>query len=772
LEDRERVLLSTLLQELKTIFQRTKLPAEEYKNFLPEVFQDAWDLASSGRQFPEEQTEIKLERLAPVVNEVYLQKTPDDLGSQKVALNPKDYRYPLRPLSTEGRDVMPVFEGMSPEQIQQEYRQLWAQFVAEAEQLRGERSFEAYFFTLFFLLKKYCSRVPSSAANDISVFDHSRVVTALADCLYRYQQDQEKHVPTPGPWQEGNITKQEGNITGKEFLLIEGGVSGIQNFIFNMVSPQQERARLAKRLRGRSFYVLLLTETIADYLLKELNLTIASQLWCSGGHFAILAPNTQEMHDKFAQCYVDINTFLLKKFHGDLAVAIARVTVSGEQFNANLNLVRHELVNLLEREKLRKFHNVLDAETMVQFPSFPSAEGGDHYDFYVDQINREQEQIGQRLTRLNDGDGRLVKKYKLPSETWQDEPLVVFDIGKDYQIAWDINPDEYTQADTVYLINNPTEKFWGSGDLKYGFKFLATHVDTYNQLEAEHCNAERDRQKDWSLQNRVNPGEIKGFADLAQAGSGGFLGVLRMDVDYLGAVFRIGIAPEKQSLARIAALSADTDLFFTGYFQQLCRSHFRKNIYIAYSGGDDLFVVGDWDDVLKLACRVRKDFKQFTCDNPDMNISGGLFLCKGKYPINRAAEQAKDLLELAKDNPASAENPQGKNAFALFKHCLPWQDFFVLRETADQLVNAIKQQDLNRAILYKILDLHNTWNTCRQLNVARLYYLTIRTIQKRYCHDLIIGQHQYLAHSSYIPMLVSYAALKTREKEQGGEKYE
>ena len=37
-------------------------------------------------------------------------------------------------------------------------------------------------------------------------------------------------------------------------------------------------------------------------------------------------------------------------------------------------------------------------------------------------------------------------------------------------------------------------------------------------------------------------------------------------------------------------MSSEMELFFTGYFDRLCRREFRKNVYIAYSGGDDLFV--------------------------------------------------------------------------------------------------------------------------------------------------------------------------------------
>jgi CRISPR-associated protein Csm1 len=281
---------------------------------------------------------------------------------------------------------------------------------------------------------------------------------------------------------------------------------------------------------------------------------------------------------------------------------------------------------------------------------------------------------------------------------------------------------------------------------------------------------------DWH--NRNNPdnpakeGETKCFGCMAKAGKGGFLGVLRMDVDYLGMVFNIGI--RDQNIARVASLSSDMELFFTGYFQKLCETPtFKKNTYVAYSGGDDLFVIGAWDIVLDLACKVRRDFKAFTCQNEDMNISGGLFLCKGKYPIHRAAERAKYLLNnLAKDNESCEKNLKEeisqRDAIAIFNHRLSWEEFLALKDTGEKFVDAIQKDTLSRTYLYKLLDLHNTWKTYRTLNIARLYYITIRNIKHVQFSKQIVSEHQYLSNQSYMPILVGYTALKTRKEKEGG----
>jgi len=761
-----------------------------------------------------------IERLAPVANHVFLEK----------ATNDTEYRYPLRPILLEREDVMPKPKDNEAfkSDLTEEYRNLWQAFAEEMAQLKEQQDageappstesipspstslridsveglragalpgqdFNSYFFTVYFLLKKYFLRVPSTIRGsypDISLFDHARVTAALADGLYLYYQEKiGKEIPPSPPLKKGGgnsspLKKGGKNYPNshlkkgeeKEFLLIEGDVSGIQSFIFNMVSPQQERAKLAKRLRGRSFYLLLLAETLADYLLKTLDLTIVNLLWCSGGHFFIIAPNTPTVTYHLKACYQDINHFLVKKFQGELGCVLSWEAASGEDVRSDFYGVRQRLTEKTDREKRRKLHNVLDDENNLHFPSEPPKPKKEVIytapaDRFVQLLNDEQEEIGAVLARLDKQNRRkthdtwLAKTYSPVSKTRGKNLLTTFQIGQQYQATWIVNPNDVSKADTMYLLNG-TNGFRKSGSAKSGFKFIATHVDTYSEKEANRHNDNLKEHGDYDSDKRVEEGHIKGFEDMAAAGKGGFLGVLRMDVDHLGAVFNIGI--RDQGIARTASLSSDMELFFTGYFQHLCKREFEKNVYIAYSGGDDLFVVGAWDIVLELACKVREDFKAFTCHNKDINISGGLFLCKGKYPTHRAAERAKHLLDdLAKDNEECEKNLKEevnqRDALAIFNHRMLWKEFLVLKEAGEELVAAIQGGTLNRTYLYKLLDLHNTWKTYRQLNIARLYYITIRNIKNVRFSKQMISKHQYLSNQSYMPILVGYTALKTRK---------
>lgn len=749
MNDRECTVLTMLLQDLVPLYQSLRQHVPDLTPLrLPAPFQAAWPTTPEA-VFP-------FRQLAAVIEHVALENAPP-------ANTPYTYYYPLTALSVEQDDVMPQHDTLAGEVLLNRYHTLWQAFAAEVNQLEAHTQFESYFFTLFFLLKQYFSRVPSPEAEDISLFDQARVRTAIADCAFQCRQGPDRKPDTP------------------EFLVIEGDISGIQQFIYNMVSPQQERARLTRRLRGRSFYLLLLTETLADYLLRTLKLTIAHQIWCGGGHFLLLAPNTADMTYHLKSCAQHINTFLLHEFRGELSGVLQWQSASRETLQENFYAVRSRLTRRLEREKTRKLSSVLSQDGDVQFPSDPSTIGESYIapvDSYVQRLNKTQEEIGKKLARLNTGQTGI--QWLITSSQPQGIPekdrLAEFKIG-DYYAVWGISTDDISSAETAYRLNAPREALWGSGIRHYGLKFLACHVDTYRT--SEETERARRSERDGRL---IRPGEIKGFETLADAAAGGFLAVLRMDVDHLGALFSLGI--RQQCLARVAALSSDMDFFFTGYLQHLCHTKFARNIYINYSGGDDLFIVGAWDQLVELAREIRYQFKAYTCQNPDVNISAGMYLCKGKYPIHRAAEAAGHFLDdFAKENvhreQGVRDEMQGRldapqrDGIAIFNHRMSWQDFEEMRATGDLLIQAIQGEGsgkmLNRTFLYKLLNLHTTWTAFRTLNTARLYYITLRTIRNpEFRKQLIdrLGTNAHLSNRAFIPMLIGYTALKTRASTQ------
>lgn len=152
---------------------------------------------------------------------------------------------------------------------------------------------------------------------------------------------------------------------------------------------------------------------------------------------------------------------------------------------------------------------------------------------------------------------------------------------------------------------------------------------------------------------------------LAKASCGKkMLGALRMDVDNLGILFTQGFDGKKFDLPRYSAFSRQLSLFFTVYMNLLCQgkndqpldimdkkpdqSQQGRNVSIVYSGGDDLFIVGAWDEITELACDIAGIFNTYFGDNPDISISGGVILTNPHFPLYQIAHLSHKAEQKAK----------------------------------------------------------------------------------------------------------------------------
>lgn len=119
------------------------------------------------------------------------------------------------------------------------------------------RSFDALFNGYLSLFEEFLWCVPSDTRdqyNDISLYDHLSTTSAIAACLYQYHKDN---------FDERLIKDDSVN----KFMLIGGDLSGIQRFIFEIGSTNPKK--LSKILRGRSFYLSMLTEVASLKISKS-----------------------------------------------------------------------------------------------------------------------------------------------------------------------------------------------------------------------------------------------------------------------------------------------------------------------------------------------------------------------------------------------------------------------------------------------------------------------------------------------------------------------
>ena len=70
---------------------------------------------------------------------------------------------------------------------------------------------------------------------------------------------------------------------------------------------------------------------------------------------------------------------------------------------------------------------------------------------------------------------------------------------------------------------------------------------------------------------------------------------------------------------------------------------------IVYSGGDDVFLVGSWNDVIEAAIDLSEKFKRYT--QGTLSISAGIGIYECSYPIAAIAEETGRMEEESKKSP-------------------------------------------------------------------------------------------------------------------------
>jgi len=710
---------------------------------LSRVVQEADHLAASfdrTKRPTDERGDISRDRLEALCEQIVLprQGRSDREPSRRFA-------HALQPLGLRREAVFPG-DRWTEGSLQHEYGKLWDAFAADAGRLGQAHegradTFDAYVTTLLSLLERYTWCVPSATYRDypnIPLYDHLKVTAAIAVCLHATG------------WLEN---------AGCRFLFVEGDLGGIQAFLYESAAPSQTQEGSAQRLRGKSFFLDLAMRTLAERLRRDLELPACNILWCTGGHFSLLVPDTTPAREAVASFRGLADRWCWEEFLGDIDVALAAIPV-GKADLEKVDLLLERAGRALGEEKHRRFATRLrdprfwtlplknevcracgrDVDKAVDFPA-----GADTADAQKKCPRcREFEAYGQRLPRTD-------ALALVPYREGEAGSVAFRSLG----LAWRLLGEGDTASDDASLVlalggvRNRDLRFFPERVLPsagYG----VTPYSTVLPMDGPH------------------PRTFDHMA--AQADGAPFLGVLRMDVDNLGAVFVLGMPEAERSLSKLAALSRSFDWFFRGWVPVLAAEH---DAYVTYSGGDDLFLVGPWDRMAHLALEIEEDFRAFGCRNPDLTLSGGLALVKGRFPIGRAAKRSADLLNgMAKQLRGPLPEDCDKASLAVFNRKVPWpvmRRVFSLAE--DLLIPALTEgKKIRRSALHHWLRLHQQYfqgpkdeapsPAVKAAWFAKLLYGITRNVPDvRLAMTL---QQELTSLSHWIPVLVGYTALRLR----------
>lgn len=566
---------------------------------------------------------------------------------------------------------------------------------------------DAWVDSLLCLLESYTSMFPSSTcageSPDISLYDHLKTTAAIGACISEYLLSSgERNYKKRLFLEEAAFRKENA------FLLYSADISGIQKFLYTVASDKALRS-----LRSRSFFLELLMEHYADELLLACGVSRTNLLYSGGGHCYILLPNTESVKAALSAWNQRFNAWLSGEFGVSLFLAHGWTECSGN------DLTNTPAEDAPYKAMFRRVSAAVSRHKMHRYSA------GD-----LRRLNRPTPASGReckvcgRTDDLIDGRCLWCRLFAALSEKIQTKDVYFVGTGEDAEHDFALpTPDGYAY---ILLTDEKTAR------LRLDSGAAVRRIYSKNRAFTGLRYSTRLYVGDYAFSNRMD--------ELAQNASGvRRLGVCRMDVDDLGRSFVSGYerpgratAAETQhyvTISRTAAFSRQMSLFFKCYINDvLSGKHGGKRplaVTIVYSGGDDVFLVGAWNDTLEACLRIRAALRQFSCGS--LTISGGLCVTDDSYPIRLAAERAGELEDRAKGEP-------GKDAIALFdpflEHTYHWEEFSenVLGTKCALLTRFFRSDDAARgnSFLYRIVDLLRSAERDGKLALARYAYLLAR----------------------------------------------
>lgn len=644
-------------------------------------------------------------------------------------------RYPLAPLAPETLFPVPAktVETGDKTRAQHEYHRLWEGLleglaaIPPSHRARLDLWLD-HFETLWLT---FTHAIPSATAfgvkPEVSLYDHSKAVAALAVALWRYH-----HERGDDPEAVARAQHDRRDWDETKLLLIQGDLFGIQDFIF--ASGGETNRRAAKLLRGRSFYVGLLTECAAMRVLDALALPATSQIINAAGKFLIVAPNTEATLSALEQVRRDIDAWCLEHSHGQSGVGLAWLAASCNEFlsdpeapnaHGRFGALMKRLFAQLEQAKAQRFALCAESAPAAAFTGFldrfDNTRGVCQIDgrspavthmteagrtIQLGRLAKDQIDLGNWLTRH---ERLLVSRAPIVRDTL-DIDLFGYRVGftGDEEASGRFGPEvDRDNLLRVWDFSLPdadgTRPLWNG----YARRAINAYIPRFKGDEAGNAWFEdKYGRADPEDAIEVGSNEPKTFNHLACEDQrlderGKWVGIralttLKGDVDNLGAIFQRGL--EAPTFAKMAALSRQMNAFFALYLPWLCRTRY-PNAYTVFAGGDDFFLIGPWKTQMDLARELRVEFRRYVAENPGIHFSAGLSTTKPGLPVRHLGELGEQALEAAKTHRPEKDSVTG------FGQTVPWTTFDDLDRARTELEGLATEIGLSTGYLYGLLEL-------------------------------------------------------------------
>lgn len=619
---------------------------------------------------------------------------------------PGNSYYNLVPLESGSDTIFPV-KGR-PKGAAEDYVRLFDQFFPELEKLRTDVEFGFYLEGLISLLEKYTWCIPSSSyktLSDISLFDHAFSTAGIAQALYLY------HLQADGIPRSGD--------EGTKFILLGGDLSGIQDYIFG-ISKSSGRG-VSKIFRARSFFLQALTRSVILEIQNRIGLASVCRLVDSGGKFILLLPLTSAVEKQLEEIDEEIQSWFRSKFKGLLTMNISFIVrLKQQDFYLDSFQTKIDEVNeALQISKLRKLRKTFSNDGPIIQGDYDENEGGNcsfcginAADESATEKYMEKEGIETPVCR-DCCDQIVYIGTRLPktdyliygSKEKKEGRIPLF--GDISLILSEKEPKKLTHIHHVETMTD-TGMFSRARIARHLPRITKEELKDqkwFNLFSQEEDSkyVEADQPKTFNMIAHKSKKERKNGELVGRP----LLGFFKADVDNLGLIFSMGLG-DKLSVARLASVSRMLNVFFSEYIVELAKKEF-PDIYVVFAGGDDLFMIGPWNQTVQFGIKLRKKLSLYCAGNPDITLSGGILIAKPRLPMRKAVEMTEAHLESAKK---FRDENRLKDSLCLLGEVLSWQDVDELIKLGNKFDKALEEKErtaFSTAFLYRLLEYHKMY---------------------------------------------------------------
>lgn len=616
-------------------------------------------------------------RLRSIFNEVNFGKNDNSQKAYFPVEDLNDFTCPV--CSTEGSKL-------NKQEAVEEYAKLFGQFQKDVNadpQLKNSITTYAY-DRMNALFYAYMTTIPASTFEGnktfVSLYDHSKLTSAIAACI------------------------SEGKSS--QFHMLEFDISGIQKFIFRITEGSETKSKVAKSLRGRSFFISMISDYIASAYLNEFGLPQANIIFNTGGGAMILLPDTEDYRVKVDHLSQKLQKELYELFYTQITFVYADVECDRKELERFRQDKAIELKARLDEAKSHKFEAVMGSDFFHEPPhaqKICAMCGESLTDNETCEICSKIVEISDVLTRCP----QLILMFQFEEKKDSGKQAnadiagqhntVIIKIG-DCKIVLCAQENYPFWKDKYSYIESINHTFMGMT------RFITSEVPlVYDKSE---IGKERiqvmDFEKITELANKEEWGDAK-------------LGILKMDVDNLGAVFAYGMGPKTRSLSKYLTLSRMMELFFGKQLPQICKEVSKQvnpaidqvtengtMFYINYAGGDDLVILGPAAGILQLALAIHQRFSQYTL-NPDITISGGIYIQKPASPVRFGVLRAEDQLERSKSYLNPVTQQACKNALTVLDTTIPFDELDSFIQKIQNWKHVLDHGILSRTAFYSLM---------------------------------------------------------------------